>query len=77
VTKNLTEWKFNTNQSFSVKPNRNGTSSRDIMTDITFDVNFSGGTLVFETEPIENIICPSMKLLKHLRQERISLRITF
>jgi hypothetical protein len=24
------------------------------MTDITFDVNFSGGTLVFETEPIEN-----------------------
>jgi hypothetical protein len=40
VTKNLTEWKFNTNQSFSVKPNRNGTSSRDIMTDITFDVNF-------------------------------------
>jgi hypothetical protein len=24
VTKNLTEWKFNTNQSFSVKPNRDG-----------------------------------------------------
>jgi hypothetical protein len=22
VTKNLTEWKFNTNQSFSVKPNK-------------------------------------------------------
>jgi hypothetical protein len=26
------------------------------MTDITFDVNFSGGTLVFETEPIENYL---------------------
>ncbi len=58
VTKNLTEWKFNTNQSFSVKPNRNGTASRDIMTDITFDVNFSGGTLVFETEPRENLLTP-------------------
>jgi hypothetical protein len=56
VTKNLTEWKFNTNQSFSVKPNRRISSSRDIMTDITFDVNFSGGTLVFETEPIENYL---------------------
>jgi hypothetical protein len=43
---NLTEWKFNTNQSFSVKPNRDGTSSRDI-TDITFDL--LRWTLVFET----------------------------
>jgi hypothetical protein len=76
--KNLTEWKFNTNQSFSVKPNRDGTSSRDIMTDITFDVNFSGGTLVFETEPIENY-SPFYETPETFTivGERISLRITF
>jgi hypothetical protein len=45
--------KFNTNQSFSVKPNRDGTSSRDIMTDITFDV--LRWTLVFETGPIISV----------------------
>lgn len=43
---------------FRVKPWRNGTASRDISTRITFDVNFSGGTLVFETEPIEALNSP-------------------
>jgi hypothetical protein len=38
---------------FRVKPWRDGTASRDISTRVTFDVNFSGGILVFETEPIE------------------------
>jgi hypothetical protein len=68
--KNLTEWKFNTNQSFSVKP-RDGTS-RDIMTDITFD------------KPLEPILkrwklftLRSMKLLKHITGERTILRSHF
>jgi len=52
----LKDWQFGTDGSdFQVKPWRDGTASRDIMTDITFDINFSGGTLVFETEPFENL----------------------
>jgi hypothetical protein len=43
------------NSLFRVKPWRDGTASRDIMTDVVFDVNFSGGTLIFETEPIEQL----------------------
>lgn len=38
---------------FGVKSNRDGTSSRDVYTRVVFDINFSGGTLVFETEPLE------------------------
>jgi hypothetical protein len=58
-TENLTEYKFDTDgKSFSAKPNRNGTASRDIMTEIIFDANFAGGTLVFETEPFEDLSSP-------------------
>lgn len=55
----LKEWQFDTDgKSFSIKPWRDGTSSRDIMTDVIFDVNFAGGTLVFETEPFEDLSSP-------------------
>lgn len=55
----LNEWTFDTDgKSFSIKPWRDGTASRDIMTDIIFDVNFAGGTLVFETEPFEDLSSP-------------------
>jgi hypothetical protein len=37
---------------------QNGTATRDIITDISFDVNFAGGTLILETEPIENLSAP-------------------
>lgn len=40
---------------FWVTPWRNGTASRDIYTDVVIDANFAGGTLVFETEPIEEL----------------------
>jgi len=43
---------------FQVKPWRDGTATRDIITTVIFDVNFSGGTLVFETEPIEVLNTP-------------------
>jgi hypothetical protein len=56
---NFAEYKFETDGStFSVRPNRNGTATRDIITDISFDVNFAGGTLILETEPIENLSAP-------------------
>jgi len=42
-------------ESFQVKPNRDGTASRDIITTVIFDINFSGGTLIFETEPLEQL----------------------
>lgn len=49
----LKEWGFTADgKNFQVKPWRDGTSTRDIITEVQFDVNFSGGTLVFETEPI-------------------------
>jgi hypothetical protein len=40
---------------FKIKPWRDGTATRDIITTVSFDINFSGGTLVFETEPFENL----------------------
>lgn len=52
----LLDWQFTADgKNFQVKPNRDGTGGitpRDVITDIDFDINFSGGTLVFETEPI-------------------------
>jgi len=59
VTENISDWRFDTDgKSFSVKCNRNGTATRDIMTDIIFDVNFAGGMLAFETEPMEDLSSP-------------------
>lgn len=55
----INEWQFDTDgKSFSVKPWRDGTATRDIMTDIVFDINFAGGTLVFETEAFEDLSSP-------------------
>lgn len=55
----LKDWKFEVDgKAFSVKPWRDGTATRDIMTTVSFDVNFSGGTLVFETEPFEDLSSP-------------------
>jgi len=53
----LNDWEFTTpdGQSFRIKPWRDGTASRDIITTVEFNVNFAGGTLVFETEPIEDL----------------------
>jgi len=53
----LRDWQFTTpdSQSFQVKPWRDGTATRDIITTVEFNVNFAGGTLVFETEPIEQL----------------------
>lgn len=45
-------------RNFSVKSWRDGTASRDIIVDVVFDVNFAGGILVFETEPIEQLSSP-------------------
>jgi hypothetical protein len=39
-------------ETFTVRPNRDGTSSRDIHTRVKFDVSFSRGNLIFETDPI-------------------------
>ena len=36
---------------FYVTPWRDGTTTRDVYTDITIDVNFARGTLIFETDP--------------------------
>lgn len=55
----LRDWEFGPDGStFRVKPWRDGTASRDIITTVSFDISFSGGTLVFETEPIENLSDP-------------------
>ena len=43
---------------FGVKPWRDGTASRDIMTEVFFDVNFSGGLLVFENYEEESLDTP-------------------
>lgn len=43
---------------FRVKPWRDGTASRDIMTKVVFDINFSGGTLVFENYDPEQLNAP-------------------
>jgi hypothetical protein len=63
---------------FSVRPNRNGTATRDIITDDSFDVNFAGGTLILETEPIENLSAP-LKLPKPilLQVAHINLRTMY
>ncbi len=58
---NFSDWEFQIDvpsgfsKAFRVKPNRDGTATRDIITTIVFDVNFAGGTLVFETEPLEQL----------------------
>lgn len=58
-TSYLDDWQFETDgKAFSVKPWRDGTATRDIMTTVSFDVNFAGGTLVFETEPLEDLSSP-------------------
>lgn len=55
----LLDWQFGTDgKNFQVKPWRDGTSSRDIITTVTFDLNFAGGILVFETEPLEVLNTP-------------------
>jgi hypothetical protein len=56
----LNDWQFTTpdGQSFQIKPWRDGTATRDIITTVEFNVNFTGGTLVFETEPIEQLNSP-------------------
>ena len=43
---------------FRVKPWRDGTASRDIMTKVSFDINFSGGTLIFENYKPEQLNTP-------------------
>lgn len=62
ATENILDWKFELDgvhgKAFSVKCIRNGTASRDIITDVVFDVNFSGGMLAFETEPFEDLSSP-------------------
>jgi hypothetical protein len=66
VAENLSEWEWadvqgtpvDNNQVFRVKPNRDGTASRDIITSVEFDINFAGGLLVFETEPIDELETP-------------------
>jgi hypothetical protein len=37
---------------YGVRPWRDGTSRRDIITEVSFNINFSNGTIVFETEPL-------------------------
>lgn len=55
----LREWEFTTDgKRFRIKPWRDGTASRDIITTVSFDVNFSRGTLVFETDPIDQLQSP-------------------
>ena len=44
--------------SFKVKPWRDGTASRDIMTKVSFDVVYTGGNLVFENYEAENLNNP-------------------
>jgi hypothetical protein len=43
---------------FRVKPNRDGTASRDISVSISFNINFSGGTLIFENYKAEQLKAP-------------------
>lgn len=59
----LLDWQFELDGSgnaiaFQVKPWRDGTASRDIITAVDFNFNFASGTLVFETEPIEQLESP-------------------
>jgi hypothetical protein len=57
----LKDWDFGTsgnNDKFRIKPWRDGTQDHNIYTTVQFDVNFAGGTLVFETSPIEQLESP-------------------
>lgn len=56
----LNDWQFTTpdGQSFQVKPNIDGNFGNLVTTIVEFNVNFAGGTLVFETEPIEQLNSP-------------------
>jgi hypothetical protein len=47
---------FGTN--FQVKPWRDGTASRDISTSVSFNINFSDGTLIFENYKPEQLTAP-------------------
>lgn len=50
---------FSTNgETFHIRPWRDGTSSRDIMTTLKFEVAFSKGNLIFETDPILELNTP-------------------
>jgi len=57
----LKDWEWDTDdRRFRVKPWRDGTGGtfgkgRDIITRVIFDINFAGGTLVFETDAIEQL----------------------
>jgi hypothetical protein len=51
------EWTIDDTR-FRVKPWRDGTASRDIMTQVTFEINFSGGTLMFENYGPEQLDTP-------------------
>lgn len=57
---NPIQWEFQgaDNNRFAIKPWRNGTASRDIITDVDFTINFAGGNIVFETEPFEDLSAP-------------------
>lgn len=52
----LKDWGFTTDgKQFRVKSKRDGNEgpvSSDVITEVSFNINFSSGTLVFETEPI-------------------------
>lgn len=58
----LLDWQFQLDGSdaiaFQVKPWRDGTAARDIITAVDFNFNFASGTLIFETEPIEQLDSP-------------------
>lgn len=51
-------WGFSDDNKFFVVPHRKGTQSRDIMAEVRFEVLFTSGMMIFETEPkqIENEI---------------------
>lgn len=58
----LKDWEWDVDgRRFRVKPWRDGTggtglgNGRDIITNVIFDINFAGGTLVFETDAIEQL----------------------
>lgn len=56
ASNSLKSWKFDVDgKNFQVIPIREGTVSQKVGTEINFDINFSEGTLVFETEPIEQL----------------------
>lgn len=45
-------------KSFWVIPKRDGTASRNVYAEIKIDINFSGGNLIFETEPTLELNTP-------------------